>query len=469
MLRTAKPTAHRPASRPSSERYRAITRRTVDRLPQWNAMDPDLRRAVDVVSRVLPFRVNTHVVNELIDWDAVPDDPIFQLTFPQPGMLDDGAFRAVEAHLSNGADPERLDALVTEIRMGLNPHPAGQMTDNVPRLDGEALPGMQHKYRETLLFFPARGQTCHAYCTYCFRWAQFVGMPEMKFEAREADDLVRYLRAHPEITDVLVTGGDPLIMKTRMLREYLDPLLDDPTLAHVRTIRIGTKSVAYWPQRFVTDGDADDLLRFFEDVAAAGKHLALMGHYSHPVELSTPVARRAVRRIRDAGAEIRMQAPLIRRVNDEPRAWASLWGEGVRQGLIPYYMFVERDTGAKRYFEVPLERALRVYTDAIRTLSGLARTARGPTMSAHPGKIRVLGIREVAGERVFVLDFLQARDPSWVGRPFFAAYDPAATWLTDLRPAFGEARFFFAEKGEGLAGDGALPVIAEATPGPVRG
>ncbi len=455
----------RTSSRTTPERYRAITRRTVGRLPQWSALDPELREAVEVVSRVLPFRVNEYVVRELIDWDRVPDDPIFQLTFPQPGMLDPGAFREVHHLVRKGKENgsgEALDALVREIRLSLNPHPAGQLTDNVPHLEGEPLPGMQHKYRETVLFFPSRGQTCHAYCTYCFRWAQFVGMPEMKFEARESDDLVRYLRAHPEVTDVLVTGGDPLIMRTPMLRAYLEPLLDDPTLEHVQTIRIGTKSVAYWPQRFVTDPDAEDLLSFFEEVVASGKHVALMGHYSHPVELSTPMARRAVRRIRETGAEVRMQAPLIRKVNDRAATWADLWREGVRQGLIPYYMFVERDTGARNYFEVPLARAFRIFQDAFRQMSGLARTVRGPSMSAHPGKVRVLGIREVAGEQVFVLDFLQARNPDWVGRPFFARFDPAATWLSDLRPALGETEFFFTrpeeERGIHRPGEG-LPVL----------
>jgi hypothetical protein len=106
-------------------------------------------------------------------------------------------------------------------------------------------------------------------------------------------------------------------------------------------------------------------------------------------------------------------------------------------------MFVERDTGPRRYFEVPLARASRIFRDAYRRVSGLARTVRGPSMSATPGKVLVLGDAEVAGERVFALELLQGRDPDWVGRPFFARYDESATWLTDLVPAFGEREFFF--------------------------
>jgi hypothetical protein len=108
-------------------------------------------------------------------------------------------------------------------------------------------------------------------------------------------------------------------------------------------------------------------------------------------------------------------------------------------------MFVERDTGARRYFELPLERAWEIYQQAIQRVSGLGRTARGPSMSANPGKVELQGVAHVRGERVFVLRFIQARNPEWVQQPFFAKYDPQATWLDQLRPAFGEEKFFFEE------------------------
>ena len=301
---------------------------------------------------------------------------------------------------------------------------------------------MQHKYAETVLFFPAAGQTCHAYCTYCFRWAQFVGIDELKFAARESDSLVSYLRNHREVTNVIFTGGDPMIMKTQVLRRYVEPLLD-PSLDHIVSIRFGTKAPAYWPYRFVTDDDADDLLRLFEEIRDSGRSVAVMAHYSHPRELGTPISRKAVHRIRDTGAVIRCQAPVIRRVNDSAEAWAKMWRRQVRVGAIPYYMFVERDTGAKDYFEIPLARALQIFNDAYRQVSGLARTVRGPSMSATPGKVLVDGVAQIGGEKVFVLKFIQARDPRWVGRPFFARFDPEATWLDQLEPAFGEEEFFF--------------------------
>jgi KamA family protein len=422
--------------------YRPLTRATLGSWPRFRTLPPDLQRTIKVVSTVFPFRTNRYVVDHLIDWDAVPNDPMYQLTFPQRGMLSEADYDRIARMLAAKTPRAQVQAVAREIQMSHNPHPAGQLQYNVPRIDGEPLPGVQHKYPETVLFFPSKGQTCHAYCSYCFRWAQFIGEQDLRFAARDSDGLVAYLRQHPEVTDVLFTGGDPAVMSTAALRRYIEPLLA-PDLAHVQTLRIGTKSVAYWPGRYVTDEDADDLLRLFAEMIAAGRHVAIMAHYSHPRELSTPLAREAIRRLRDVGCEIRMQAPIIRHVNDDPHAWATLWREGVKLGMVPYYMFVSRDTGPKNYFEVPLAESVKIFRDAYSHVSGLGRTVRGPVMSATPGKVLINGVAQVEGQRVFVLTFIQGRDPDWVGHPFFACYDSEATWLFDLEPAFGaQARFF---------------------------
>ncbi len=433
-------TAPTPGHRP---RYRAFGRRHIDTLPQLARLGHEQRTALKAVSLVLPFRVNEYVLDELIDWDDIPDDPVYQLTFPQAGMLEHRDFLRLQDRLISGAPEEDLRAEARAIQMRMNPHPGGQLQLNVPAVDGDVLTGCQHKYRETVLFFPSAGQTCHAYCTYCFRWPQFTGIERLRFASREIDTLVRYLRVHQEVSDVLFTGGDPLIMGTKVLRRNLEPLLD-PTLEHVQSIRIGTKALAYWPHRFTTDRDADDLLRLFEEVRSSGRQLALMAHFSHPRELQTPAVQQAMRRIIDAGAVIRCQAPLIRHVNDDAAAWAEMWQTQVRLGAVPYYMFVERDTGPRHYFEVPLARGLRIFSDAYRGVSGLARTVRGPSMSATPGKILVDGVTVVDDEKLFVLKVIQGRDPAWVNQVFFARFDAQAAWLTDLDPPRGEADFFFA-------------------------
>jgi KamA family protein len=303
-------------------------------------------------------------------------------------------------------------------------------------LDGERVDGLQHKYAETVLIFPSPGQTCHAYCGYCFRWAQFVGIAELRQALHDPQLAVRYLASRPEVTDALFTGGDPMIMSAAVLRRYVEPLLG-PTTEHVRTLRFGTKALSYWPYRFTTDRDADDMLRLFEQCVAAGRHVAVMAHFSHPRELDNAAVEAAIARIRGTGAVIRAQAPLVAHVNDDPTAWATMWQRQVELGVMPYYMFVERDTGAHGYFGVPLVRALEVYTQALRQVSGLARTARGPVMSAAPGKILIDGTAQIDGERVFALRMLQSRRPEEVGRIFFARHDETAQWWDDLVPAAG--------------------------------
>ena len=434
---------------PPPSRYRAISERQLHRIPQLSRLPKDARFAMQVVSRVLPFRTNQYVLDRLIDWSKVPDDPVYQMIFPQPGMLAAEDFERVAALVRSDAPRESFEPVVASIRQRLNPHPAGQRELNIPTDDAGIVEGIQHKYRETVLFFPSRAQTCHAYCTFCFRWAQFVGK-DMKIDAKQGTGLHRHLATHPDVTDLLITGGDPMVMKASALARYLQPILDSPDTAHVQNIRIGTKSLTFWPYRFVTDPDADDMLRLLERVVESGRHLAIMAHFNHWQELSTDVVRHAIRRLRDTGAIVRAQAPLLARINDDASVWQRLWEDEVRLGVIPYYMFVERDTGARNYFEVPLEKARRIYNEAVSKVSGLARTVRGPSMSADPGKVEVVGVQEILGERVFVLRFLQGRNPAWVGKPFFAAFDPEATWLDQLKPAFGEARFFYEDELESM-------------------
>ena len=425
------------AVEPTEARFEVFGPSRIDRIAQLAQLPASEVLAMKAVAAVFPFRVNRYVIDELIDWSAVPDDPMFQLTFPQRGMLGDDDFARMERLILDGVPAAEIESVARTIRRRLNPHPGGQEY-NTP--GGSPAQGIQHKYRETVLLFPNQGQTCHSYCTYCFRWAQFVGPQEQRFGSREPERLAEYVREHPEVRSVLFTGGDPMVMKTSVIARYVEPLLG---IEHVRSIRFGTKALAYWPHRFAQGEDADNLLRLFERISAADKHVALMGHYSLPRELETPVAQTALSRCISAGAVVRTQAPVVRHVNDNVDAWARLWRLQVQLGAVPYYFFVERDTGASRYFDVPLVRALDVFSGAYQQLSGLGRTVRGPSMSCNPGKVVIDGIADVAGERVFVLKMLQARDPAWVRRPFFAAYDAKATWIDDLRPAFGESEFFW--------------------------
>ncbi|MFI0409933.1 KamA family radical SAM protein [Actinomadura sp. 3N508] len=424
-----------PAVRSTGRKFRAFTAKHLDELTARAGLSPAQRLATRAVATVLPFRTNAYVIEELIDWSAAPDDPIYRLVFPQEDMLPAEDVAHLSDLLRREAPKAEIDAAAHTVRMRLNPHPAGQMELNIPSFGDGKIPGLQHKYDETVLYFPKQGQTCHAYCTYCFRWAQFVGEPDLKMAGDDVTALRNYLIQHPEVTSVLFTGGDAMIMGEPVLRRYVEPLLD---LEQLESIRIGTKSLAYWPQKFVTDPDADDMLRLFEQVVESGKNLAFMAHFTHPRELEPLVVTEACRRIRDTGAVIRTQSPVIRTINDDAETWETMWRAQTRMGLVPYYLFVERDTGPQDYFAVPLVRAYEIFRDAYKNVSGLSRTVRGPSMSATPGKVCVDGVVDIHGEKAIALHFIQCRDADLVGKPFFAQYDPNAVWLDDLKPAFSD-------------------------------
>jgi KamA family protein len=426
------------------ETIKSYTLHNYRTIPQFASLSQDIIHDIDITGRILPFKTNNYVIEELIDWSDAGIDPIFTLNFPRREMLDKRHYAAVEKHVALNSPKEILDRKIQQIRLSLNPNPAGQ-EHNVPFLGEIKLKGIQHKYPETVLFFPSQGQTCHAYCTFCFRWPQFSGISELKFAMKEADLFLKYIRLHREVTDILFTGGDPMVMSAHALAAYIRPLLE-PEFDHIHSIRIGTKSLTYWPYRFLTDKDSDDILRLFEEITRAKKNLSIQAHFNHPRELSTAAVGQAIARIRNAGAQIRTQSPLLHHINDKPELWSEMWRKQVDLGCIPYYMFVARDTGAKHYFELPLEKCWNIFRKAYRRVSGLCRTVRGPSMSDHAGKIQILGIQEIKGEKIFVLRFIQGRNPNWVDVPFFAAYDPKATWFNQLKPAFGEKRFFFEEQ-----------------------
>ena len=430
-----------------SHNYRAYNLNNFLKIPQIKRLSREEIKHIEVVGTVLPFKTNNYVIDELIDWNNYNDDPLFHLTFPQKDMLKVEDYNKMKNALDNLTNPEAINAVSNEIRLSLNPHPAGQ-AKNVPMLGNIELPGVQHKYRETVLFFPSPGQTCHAYCTFCFRWPQFVKIDDLKFAAKETNLLVRYLKQHQEVTDLLFTGGDPMVMSYPVFERYINPLLDNIAKTNIQTIRIGTKSLSFWPYKFTSDKDANSFLDLFESITKRGINLAIMAHFSHPRELETEVVQKAIRRIRNTGAQIRTQSPVFRHINDSPEIWAEMWRKQVNLNLIPYYMFMARDTGAKEYFEIPIVEAWNIFKEAYSKVSGICRTVRGPSMSCSPGKVMISGIAEIRGEKVLSLRFIQGRNPDWVARPFFAKYDENASWMSDLKPAFGEDKFFFEDEME---------------------
>jgi L-lysine 2,3-aminomutase len=250
----------------------------------------------------------------------------------------------------------------------------------------------------------------------------------------DAGRLAGYLGAHPQVSIVEFTGADALTLSAAALRSCIEPLLEIEQLA---SVRLGTAALARWPYRFLTDPDADDVLRLFEQVSTRGKSLTMMADFSHPRELEPGPAAGAAARIRSAGAVICTQAPLAGSVNDAAGTWAAMWRKQVRMGMVPYAMTIQRVTGPAAHFRVPLARAQQIFARAYGSVSGLCRTVKGPAMRDVHGTVCVDGTAQAGAQKMFVLRYLQARDPHLAGGPFFAAFDADAAWLTDLQPVPG--------------------------------
>ncbi|MFJ5141577.1 lysine 2,3-aminomutase [Streptomyces sp. NPDC088707] len=379
---------------------------------------PALAHDADVVGRVLPFRVGSHAADELIDWSRAPDDPLYRLLVPHRDLLAPADFAAVEQTLRDG-DRDRLRLVVDGLRERLDPHPAGRDTEAV-----------RHTYPGTLLVLPDRRRGCPAPCASCFRRPPDAGGP-----ARGGPEaMTARLARHPEITDVVLDGEDPLAMRAAELDAYLSPLLATP---RVRTISIRTRAVIHAPERFASDdlADADDLLRVLERVVAAGRRLSLLLHLTHPRELDPAPTRRALARVLATGAAIRTQGPVLRHVNDDAGVWARMWREQTALGLVPYRMLVERGSGARRCFGLPLAEVLDVHAAAVRQRGrGLVPVVGAPVMSTELGALAVDGVVGLGQGPAFALRALRARDPALAGAVAHARFDPAARWWDELTP-----------------------------------
>ncbi len=394
----------------------------------------EVKREIDIVSSVIPFKTNNYVVDYLIDWENFRDDPIYVLNFPNKDMLTENQYERVEGVLSGDHSKLDINRVINKIRLEMNPHPAQQMT-NVPVLDGEKLEGSQHKYRDIILFFPSQGQTCHAHCTFCFRWPQFIKDLDLKFSMREIEKVVEYIKKNESINEILFTGGDPMVMSPAELSKYIDVLLDTAP-SNLTNIRFGSKSLAYWPFTFLPEfsDEAEDMLRLFRRIVEKGKHLSFMAHFNHPVELDNEIVEQAIFNIRQTGAEIRTQAPILNHINNDSGAWARMWKMQIELGLVPYYMFVERETGPYDYFQIPLAEVYQTYQEAIRESGSFAKTLTGPVMSADKGKVHIMGVADnpVTGEKYFIMQYVRHRDYRQTFRPFFMKYDTQATWVDQL-------------------------------------
>lgn len=328
------------------------------------------------------FRASDYYLS-LIDWDD-PADPIRRIIVPDLQELDEWG---------------RLD-------------PSDEKTYTVT-------PGLEHKYNSTALFLVSN--VCEGICRYCFRKRVFIDPRSACL--KDISAAVAYVRGHEEITNVLLTGGDPLALVTSKLRDIIRRLR---TIEHVEIIRIGTKMPAFNPYRILDDPTLPEII---ETYSTKRKKIYLMTHFVHPRELTEPAVE-GVGLLQKAGALVANQTPLIRGINDDPQVLGDLLGKLSFIGAVPYYIFQCRPAIGNRAYTVPIEEGYKIVEQAKALVSGLAKRARF-VMSHSTGKIEIVGMTR---GRVY-FKYHRAADDADSGRFFIVKRNPNAYWLDDYDEA----------------------------------
>ena len=375
-----------PSRRTPVKRVRYVS--DIDKIPGIPQAE---REKLKQVAERYVFRANDYYLG-LINWDD-PNDPIKQLIIPRVEELDDWG---------------ELDA-------------SNEQSVTVAQ-------GVQHKYPHTVLLLC--NEVCGAYCRYCFRKRLF--MDENDEVTNDVSQGLAYIARNPKITNVLLTGGDPLLMSTRRLVEILEALREIP---HVEVIRIGSKMPAFDPWRILDDYE---LQAAFRKYSTAEKRIYLMAHFDHPREL-TDVAVRGIDCAIRNGVICVNQCPLIKGVNDDSDVLAALYRRLSFIGCPPYYLFQGRPTAGNLPFEIPIVRSFEIFSRAIQRGSGLARRARF-VMSHETGKIEVLAIDE---HRMY-MRYHRAKDAALRGRFMIFKRNDEAGWLDELEPVDGSSAPTFA-------------------------
>jgi len=400
---------------------------------------------------VYAFLATKHILST-IDWDNYQTDPVFQLIFPQPGMIEQ---EVVDMYSSITDDAERMK-MVVSYRDQTNPHDGKQLL-NRPSFysesgDFEALDGGQHKYPQVFLLFDKTTQSCFAYCTYCFRHAQVRGDDDM-FVQDDVGQVHDYLRKHKEITDILITGGDAGYMPTERLKEYLEPMMEDPELMHIKTVRIASRALTYQPD-VVLNPKYDGTLELFKKLIDSGVQVIWMGHFSTPKELLNIHTIGAIRRLRANGINVRSQSPMMNHISlfmDEngkvdidksAQNWIDLGHVLMMLGMQFHSIYCARPTGEHGYFTAPLADMNKIFSKVYRSLPSIGRPSRYITMTSSAGKTSLMGVAEVNGRKAFVLKFNEARNMKWLDKVYLAEYDEEENTIEKLKPFEGGEYFY---------------------------
>ncbi len=400
---------------------------------------------------VYRFLATRHTLNS-IDWNNYQTDSVFQLVFPQPGMI---GRDIVRKYLAAKKGEARTQVAVDYMR-ATNPHDGNQQLNKpwFKNEDGvlEVLAGSQHKYPQTQLIFDKSTQHCFSFCTYCFRHAQVRGDEDM-FLQHDICQIHDYLRQHKEVTDILITGGDGGFMPPERLEQYIEPLFHDPELLHIRTVRLATRSLTFQPEMVLTR-KYEKMLALFDRLHDNGIQLAWMAHFSTPKELLNPMVIAAVRRLQKHGAFVRSQSPMMKHISLFPNEDGTIDIDKSAQNWIDlanifgtlsigfHSMYCARPTGEHHYYTAPLADVLRIFDKIYRSLSSINRPSRHISMTTSAGKLSLMGMSEIDGEPVFALKFNESRNMEWMDKVFHAKYDAETNNVSLLKPLKGNSFFF---------------------------
>ena len=354
----------------------------LEQIPQLS--QGEINRLQEVDEKFV-FRTNDYY-QSLIDWDD-PEDPIRRIIMPDVQELDDWG---------------KLDA-------------SDEESYTVAK-------GVEHKYDSTALLLV--NEVCAAYCRFCFRKRLF--MDENEEVTKDVSEGLEYIRTHKEINNVLLTGGDPLIMSTSKLEPIIQKVRE---VDHVNIIRIGTKIPAFNPMRIYNDPSLEAMFRKY---STPEKRIYVMAHFNHPREL-TPEAVRSLSFLLNAGAIVVNQTPMIAGVNDNPDVLAEMFNKLSYIGVPPYYVFQCRPTLGNRIYVTPLEEAFEIFETARTRCSGLAKRARF-VMSYDTGKIEVVGLTE----KYIYFKYLRAADEDNDAKFMVFKRNPDAYWFDDYKELVDE-------------------------------
>jgi len=403
---------------------------------------------------VYRFKASRHILNT-INWNNYEQDSMYRLVFPQPGVM---RKKVTEPYFAAKTDQQRQQ-VIADYMAETNPHDGHQLLNKpwLEKEDGgiEILEGSQHKYPACQLVFDKTTQNCFAFCTYCFRHAQVRGDDDM-FIQEDIAQIHKYLRVHPEVTDILITGGDAGYLPADRMRQYVMPIIEDPQLLHVRTVRIGSRMLTFQPE-FILSHKYDEMLELFDTMRDNGVQFCWMAHLSTPRELLNPSILVAIRRLQDHGVVVRSQSPITNHVSlfmdkngvvDVDRSaqnWIDLAHVLAALSIRFHSMYCARHTGEHHYYTAPLADIDKVFSKVFRSLASLHRPSRYITMTTSAGKLSLLGTAEVKGEKVFALKFNESRNMAWMDKVILAKYDPKETRVDKLVP-FDTQKFFFEDE-----------------------